>query len=413
MFSLSPTIQNRGVAGSRKRDANCYAVQVEELLRNAGDGNTAAIRQIHNLLRLIDKETHLAREQCPLPPRSTTLQKPKLKLAPFPGAPKALDIRPLPKDKLTGRRRVPILTQATWLPFLRFKRPQSPYLSRVIRNKLQQKQRRFDIIEKCELAAEVGEAEAGWEREVKGRVVGEFEKSAWGGIGSREAGMRWWMEEGEGTEFGGGVGARRWNSANSNGNRIGNNGGGNRSESEVEEQAQGISVWAIEARKARRAVLNMVFEEQDRAKEMGAKMLEIVEREREMWESERRERKGAKKGRRGGDQGGGKHAGGSEGSMQWKPKKVDWESREEGGMTERKLRVKQNTPRKEKKEIPVQDRKTGGRKDSQIVGKAKFAAEKVEMKRETEEEMMERKLMTIQLSQRKAENAYKNAKPTF
>jgi hypothetical protein len=69
---------------------------------------------------------------------------------PYPGAPKVLDVRPLPREKLTGRRQIPILAHATGVPFLRFKKPQSPFLSRVLRNKLEQKHRLFQSIKQLD-----------------------------------------------------------------------------------------------------------------------------------------------------------------------------------------------------------------------------------------------------------------------
>lgn len=56
---------------------------------------------------------------------------PKIQSAPYPGASRTLD-RPFPI--LSGRRHVPTLVNANRVPFLRIKKPQPPFLSRIIRN---------------------------------------------------------------------------------------------------------------------------------------------------------------------------------------------------------------------------------------------------------------------------------------
>src|ERR1700709_1700282 len=114
-----------------------HGAQAEELLRAAASGSQAATSQIHNLLYRL----HTQRQQSQQPRAPPRPEPPRL--SPYPGAPKVLDIRPLPREKLTAKRRVPILTHASGVPFLRFKKPQSPFLSRVLRNKLEQKHKLF------------------------------------------------------------------------------------------------------------------------------------------------------------------------------------------------------------------------------------------------------------------------------
>lgn len=57
--------------------------------------------------------------------------------APYPGAPRVLDERP--RLVVPGRRHIPKLVSATGIPFLRFKKPQSPFLGRVLRDKFHQR----------------------------------------------------------------------------------------------------------------------------------------------------------------------------------------------------------------------------------------------------------------------------------
>ncbi|KAI9819745.1 MAG: hypothetical protein M1826_001098 [Phylliscum demangeonii] len=60
-------------------------------------------------------------------------------LVPWPGATPVLD---RPYLKISGRRQVPKLVAASGFPFLRLKKPQSPYLTRVITQKIKQKNKR-------------------------------------------------------------------------------------------------------------------------------------------------------------------------------------------------------------------------------------------------------------------------------
>ena len=56
---------------------------------------------------------------------------PKIQSAPYPGAARTLD---RPYQNLSGRRHVPTLVNANRVPFLRIKKPQPRFLSRIIRN---------------------------------------------------------------------------------------------------------------------------------------------------------------------------------------------------------------------------------------------------------------------------------------
>lgn len=105
----------------------------------------------------------------PLPPRATTKPdhvphlRPQPRLpAPYPGAIPVLD---RPYARISGRRRVPILITANKQPMLRFKRPQSPFLSRVIRNKIDRSDRHYrNMKELIEVRLPEAEDEDNWEK---------------------------------------------------------------------------------------------------------------------------------------------------------------------------------------------------------------------------------------------------------
>jgi hypothetical protein len=82
---------------------------------------------------------------------------------PYPGAAKMLDVRPRPLDQLKGQRHVPKLVGAQGWPFLRFKKPQSPFLSRVIRDKTKQKQKRVDALNLIDEQVHWAEQEQAWD----------------------------------------------------------------------------------------------------------------------------------------------------------------------------------------------------------------------------------------------------------
>lgn len=92
------------------------------------------------------------------------LQKPQSfrRPAPYPGATVVLEARP--RLRFAGRRHIPKLVSATGIPFLRFKKPQSPFLGRVIRNKLSQRINYFNQLRAMEEQSEVAALEDLWDR---------------------------------------------------------------------------------------------------------------------------------------------------------------------------------------------------------------------------------------------------------
>jgi len=145
------------------------------------------------------------------------------------GSTKAIDARPRPAAALTGVRKVPKLVNANALPILRWKKPQPESLSRVIRDKVNQKQRRMTMRNELQdYGLPMGQWEDEWDRLVR--------------------------EQGGGRE--------------------------------EEEEPR----WAEAVRLGIRGLVRDVEELKVRGKEMARRMAEIVERERELAEGERRER---------------------------------------------------------------------------------------------------------------------------
>ncbi|KAH6678679.1 hypothetical protein B0J14DRAFT_697650, partial [Halenospora varia] len=121
---------------------------VENLLRDAANGNEKALSQTHSLLKSLHEQYLHAKSSTPLPLPNPIARPPRP--IPFPGAPKIIDIRPLPQSALggKGRRLIPKFvttgsSQNDGIAFIRFKRPQSAYLSRVVRQKMEAKERRW------------------------------------------------------------------------------------------------------------------------------------------------------------------------------------------------------------------------------------------------------------------------------
>jgi hypothetical protein len=138
---------------------------------------------------------------------------------------------------------VPIVTQTNGYPFLRFKKPQSPFLSRVLRDKIMQKHNRFEKI--GELDGHVENLGA-WEGQWELNVLNELRREGAGG-------EEWWQKVGG-----------DW------GRRDG---------------------WCKDARDARKEVWSRLDRDGKRAKEAGLKMVEIYKQEEEMWRQEREKRR--------------------------------------------------------------------------------------------------------------------------
>jgi hypothetical protein len=163
-----------------------------------------------------------------------------------------LESRPLPKLKEGKRRRIPILTQASGLPFLRVGKPQSPFLSRVLRNKLQQKQKRYDRMSRAEDAIAVGEREEEWEEIVEEQLSGRRVERRGGGDGERERKRE-----------------RDWDGV----------------------WKKGEELWGAREKTERYKIMESVILDAKQSKMVGDKMLEIVDKEKELRAKEDKERR--------------------------------------------------------------------------------------------------------------------------
>lgn len=79
-------------------------------------------------------------EQAKEPTRPVRSSRPRV--WPYPGGKKVLD---RPFQETSGRRHVPKLINANKVPILQFKKPQSPFLSRMIRDIIETRQKRVDL----------------------------------------------------------------------------------------------------------------------------------------------------------------------------------------------------------------------------------------------------------------------------
>lgn len=64
---------------------------------------------------------------------------------------------------LSGRRHVPTLVNANRVPFLRLKKPQSPYISRIIRNIIETRERRLALAERLIDQISITQTEDEWD----------------------------------------------------------------------------------------------------------------------------------------------------------------------------------------------------------------------------------------------------------
>lgn len=105
----------------------------------------------------------------------------------------ALAQRPRPLSALKGRnRRVPVLVSANRIPFLRFTKPQPQALSMYIKTRVVQRQRRHDRRKELEAAVELGHWEDEWDRDVRVRMEGRSEGDVGRGRSSDgDAGATW------------------------------------------------------------------------------------------------------------------------------------------------------------------------------------------------------------------------------
>ena len=104
------------------------------------------------------------------PPSSTQAQTiqadkaPKIYAAPYPGAARTLD---RPYQNLSGRRHVPILVNANRVPILRIKKPQPPFLSRIIRDTVKTRNHRILRGERLANELPIAQDEDEWDHNLR------------------------------------------------------------------------------------------------------------------------------------------------------------------------------------------------------------------------------------------------------
>jgi hypothetical protein len=179
-----------------------------DLLHAASTGNAQSLANLSRLLKSTAalKSTltvHARLSQKPTSPPTPTQLAVAASVAahknPVAHTPR-LDVlsRPLPASALTGRRHVPVLVSAAGLPFLRLTKPQPPSLSRMIRQKLEARQKIWDGVEFLKKLNPLAEDEDEWDEivtEMDGRL-----KDPTGATfieAQRETYRSWWQKSRE------------------------------------------------------------------------------------------------------------------------------------------------------------------------------------------------------------------------
>lgn len=142
---------------------------------------------------------------------------------------------------------MPKLLQVSGVPFLRIKKPQSPYLSHVLSQKEKRKDRRWSLIELCDEEQAFTKTEDEWERVVK--------KLA------EKQGRKDWIEA-EGSEWTGG-----W-----------------------EENEE----WSLAAEQAKHGIVEAMTVDMYKHRKIGKRMMQILEQEQALFDQEKLNRQMAK-----------------------------------------------------------------------------------------------------------------------
>ena len=113
-----------------------------DLLDNAVAGNTESQERIASLL---ERAPARAKEPAPLKEiNSRKVNKANQSDDGVTRVKKSIFDRPLPLDQLSGKRHVPVLFNANWIPVLRIKKPQPEHLSGYIRGRIEERQKWSD-----------------------------------------------------------------------------------------------------------------------------------------------------------------------------------------------------------------------------------------------------------------------------
>ena len=143
------------------KDALNVGYNAHKLILAAANGSAAANLQIHDLLRLQEQKRIISKAQ-PLPvPRE------RPRVWPYGEGKKIDELRPRMREELggSGKRKVPIpvIVATSASPFLRFRKPQSPYLTRVLNDKIEDAKKRGQMVIRMQGEEEIGEAENKWD----------------------------------------------------------------------------------------------------------------------------------------------------------------------------------------------------------------------------------------------------------
>lgn len=227
------------------------------MLRHAGDGEETAKSKVMTILHQVEETRILSRENAAIIPFE---KREKRRLpSPYPGAKPVLESRPRPQEELggSGLRKVPVFVNANVNPILRFSKHHSPFLARVLQDKVT----RVDRINRRIIAAEklvnMGRSEDEWDKLVKGLQQEEIGKETWKKNKPKETGK---------------LGANRWK--------------------EPEDFEQSWSDAIHQEIRKDREILN---QDHRKKEEMARKMLDIVSQEESLLARERMERKKIRK----------------------------------------------------------------------------------------------------------------------
>jgi len=137
--------------------------EAEEMLRYAGDGDENAKAKVMSILEEIERTRLLSRANAAIAPKKEVVK--RALPAPYPGSKPVLETRPRPKEELggSGLRKIPKFISANGLPMLRFSKRHSPFLSRVIRQKVLMQMGIHRRIETQEAMFKMGKEEDHWE----------------------------------------------------------------------------------------------------------------------------------------------------------------------------------------------------------------------------------------------------------
>ncbi|TKA28677.1 hypothetical protein B0A50_03004 [Salinomyces thailandicus] len=176
----------------RLRLAFTAGYQALDHLDAAVAGSTTSQTYLADLLSRVPEHTkthsppsvpprHLRRERAKAARAAQRAQNP-------PRAAIPLSARPLPLQKLTGRRHVPVLYSAQRIPVLRFTKPQPPALSGYLAHRIRRRQRKRDQLGRLEAELEVAGWEDEWDRILGMKGGGEGDES-WKGVVARARGQ--------------------------------------------------------------------------------------------------------------------------------------------------------------------------------------------------------------------------------